>query len=84
MSNRLNTTSRSRAGETVNGRRYLTPNAQVLLNPQGKPLAFRRVRVLQSGTFAGASRLQAVRPDRVVGLSRSVFDAFKSRCYPLN
>lgn len=69
---------------SVNRRRYQNPNAQVLINPQGRPIAFRHVRVLQPGTFAGASRLQAIRPDRVVSLSRSVYDAFRARCHPLN
>lgn len=70
--------------DTVNGTRYQSANAQVLLNPDGKPVAFRRVRVLQSGTFAGASRLQLVTPRKTASISRESFDAFKSECHPLN
>jgi len=69
---------------TVNTRRYRHSNAQVYLNPDGLPVAFRRVRVLQKGTFAGASRLQLITPRKVVGMSRAVFDAYKARCHPLN
>lgn len=69
---------------TVNGARYQSANAQVLINPQGKPVAFRRVRVLQRGTFAGASRLQLVTPRKVVRVSRIHFASLKTRCYPLN
>jgi hypothetical protein len=70
--------------DTVNGARYQSANAQVLLNPDGKPVAFRRVRVLQRGTFAGASRLQLVTPRKVASISRRKFDAYKSKCHPLN
>jgi hypothetical protein len=70
--------------DTVNGRRYKSANAQVLLNPDGLPVAFRRVRVLQPGTFAGASRLQLVTPRKVASISRTCFEAYKSKCHPLN
>jgi hypothetical protein len=70
--------------DTVNGARYRSANAQVLLNPEGKPVAFRRVRVLQSGTFAGASRLQLVTPRKTASISRTCFEAYKSKCNPLN
>mgnify|MGYP007020456649 FL=1 len=74
--------------DTVNGRRYSNSNAQVPLNPElnpeGKPVAFRRVRVLQSGTFAGASRLQLVTPRKTASISRTCFDACKAECHPLN
>jgi hypothetical protein len=81
MNNSQNAPSRS---DTVNGRRYSNSNAQVLLNPDGKPVAFRRVRVLQRGTFAGASRLQLVTPRKVASISRTCFEAYKSKCHPLN
>ncbi|MCS4054101.1 hypothetical protein [Salinibacter ruber] len=70
--------------DTVNGARYQSANAQVLLNPDGKPVAFRRVRVLKPGTFAGASRLQLVTPRKVASISRGSFEAHKSECHPLN
>ncbi|MCS4048190.1 hypothetical protein GGQ04_003349 [Salinibacter ruber] len=69
---------------TVNGRRYRQANAQVYLNPDGQPVAFRRVRVLKPGTFAGASRLQLVTPRKTASISRTCFDAYKSKCHPLN
>ena len=86
MNNSQNTPSRSdtEASATVNGRRYQSANAQVYLNPDGLPVAFRRVRVLQSGTFAGASRLQLVTPRKTASISRTCFDAYKSKCQPLN
>lgn len=70
--------------ETANRRRYRHANAQVLINPQGKPVAFRRIRVLQPGSFAGGSQVQIVTPRRTSSLDRSVFDAYKARCHPLN
>jgi hypothetical protein len=81
MNNSQNVPSRS---DTVNGARYRSANAQVLLNPDGLPVAFRRVRVLQPGTFAGASRLQLVTPRKVASISRTCFEAYKSKCHPLN
>ena len=86
MNNSQNTLSRSdtEASATVNGRRYQSANAQVYLNPDGLPVAFRRVRVLQRGTFAGASRLQLVTPRKTASVSRTCFDAYKSKCQPLN
>ncbi|MCS4185212.1 hypothetical protein [Salinibacter ruber] len=81
MNNSQNVPSRS---DTVNGRRYSNSNAQVYLNPEGKPVAFRRVRVLQSGTFAGASRLQLVTPRKTASISRGSFEAYRSECYALN
>jgi hypothetical protein len=86
MNNSQNTPSRSdnEASATVNGRRYQSANAQVHLNPDGLPVAFRRVRVLQSGTFAGASRLQLVTPRKTASISRTCFDAYTSKCHPLN
>ena len=74
----------SRAADTINGRRYANNNAQVYLNPDGLPVAFRRVRVLKPGTFAGASRLQLVTPRKTASISRTCFDAYKSKCHPLN
>jgi len=70
--------------ETANAGRYRQANAQVYLNPDGLPVAFRRVRVLQPGTFAGASRLQLVTPRKTASISRTCFDAYKSKCHPLN
>ncbi|WP_198598567.1 hypothetical protein [Salinibacter altiplanensis] len=84
MDNFQNTSRDSRAAETVNGRRYANSNARVYLNPDGLPVAFRRVRVLQKGTFAGASRLQLVTPRKVVSVSRTCFQAYRKRCTPLN
>jgi hypothetical protein len=84
MSNPNSTSRDSRAAETVNGRRYQHSNAQVYLNPQGLPVAFRRVRVLKPGTFAGASRLHLITPRKVSSVSRTCFDAYKARCHPLN
>jgi hypothetical protein len=69
---------------TVNGRRYRQANAQLYLNPDGQPVAFRRVRSLQPGTFAGASRLQLVTPRKTASVSRTCFDAYRKRCAPLN
>ena len=74
----------SRAADTVNSRRCANNNAQVYLNPDGLPVAFRRVRVLKPGTFAGASRLQLVTPRKTASISRTCFDAYKSKCHPLN
>ena len=84
MNNSQNTPRDSRAADTANGRRYSNPNAQVYLNPDGLPVAFRRVRVLQRGTFAGASRLQLVTPRKTASISRTCFDAYTSKCHPLN
>ena len=84
MNNSQSTPRDSRAADTVNGRRYVNSNAQVYLNPDGLPVAFRRVRVLKSGTFAGASRLQLVTPRKTASISRTCFDAYKSKCHPLN
>jgi hypothetical protein len=81
MNNSGQSPSRS---DTVNGRRYSNSNAQVLLNPEGKPVAFRRVRVLKPGTFAGASRLQLVTPRKTASISRTCFGAYKAECHPLN
>jgi hypothetical protein len=81
MNNSSASPSRS---NTENGTRYKSANAQVLLNPEGKPVAFRRVRVLQRGTFAGASRLQLVTPQKTASISRTCFEAYKSKCHPLN
>lgn len=69
---------------TVNAGRYRRPNAQVYINPDGLPVAFRRVRVLKPGTFAGARRLQIVTPRRVASLSRTVFEAYRARCNEWN
>ena len=86
MNNSKPSPSRSdaEASATVNGRRYQSANARVYLNPDGLPVAFRRVRVLQSGTFAGASRLQVVTPRKTASISRTCFGAYKSKCQPLN
>jgi len=81
MNNSGQSPSRS---DTVNGRRYSNSNAQVLLNPEGKPVAFRRVRVLKPGTFAGAFRLQFVTPKTTASISRTCFEAHRSECHPLN
>ena len=81
MNNSLGSPSRS---DTVNGRRYSNSNAQVLLNPEGKPVAFRRVRVLKPGTFAGASRLQLVTPKTTASISQTCFEAHRAECHPLN
>lgn len=70
--------------DNVNGRRYSNSNAQVPLNPDGKPVAYHRVRVLQAGTFAGASRLQLVTPRKTASISRTCFGAYKAECHPLN
>jgi hypothetical protein len=70
--------------ETPNARRYRRSNAQVLLNPQGLPVCFRRVRVLKPGTTAGASRLQVIAPTGTRSFSRSFFEAYRKRCVPLN
>jgi len=70
--------------ETGNARRYRNSNAQVYLNPDGLPVAFRRVRVLKPGTFAGTSRLQLVTPRKTASISRRLFDTYKSKCAPLN
>lgn len=71
--------------ETVNARRYRTGNAQVYLNPDGLPVAFRRVRSLQQpGSFASRSHLQLVTPRKVTSVSRTCFEAYKSKCAPLN
>ena len=84
MNNSQSAPRDSRAAETANGFRYLDANAQVYINPEGLPVAFRRVRVLKPGTFAGASRVQIVTPRRVSDVSQPVFEAWKSRCHPLN
>lgn len=81
MTNSQHSSDRS---DTINGRRYRSANARVYLNPDGLPVAFRRVRVLQGGTFAGASRLQLVTPRKTASISRTCFDAYKSKCHPLN
>jgi hypothetical protein len=81
MSNSQNTPSRS---ETVNGHRYRRPNAMVYLNPDGLPIAFRRVRVLQPGSFVGACRFQIVSPKGVSPLPKSTLSAYRDRCSPLN
>jgi len=74
----------SRAVDTVNGGRYANSNAAVYVNPQGLPVAFRRVRVLRPGTFAGASRLQVVTPQGVTDVERSRFESWRRQCHPLN
>lgn len=86
MNNSKPSPSRSdaEASATVNGCRYRNSNARVYLNPDGLPVAFRRVRVLQRGTFAGVSRLQLVTPRKTASISRTCFDAYKSKCQPLN
>ena len=84
MNNSQSTPRDSRGADTVNGRRYQSANARVYLNPDGLPVAFRRVRVLQRGTFAGASRLQLVTPRKVASVSRTCFKAYQKRCTPLN
>ena len=84
MNNSQSTPRDSRAADTVNGRRYVNSNAQVYLNPDGLPVAFRRVRVLKPGTFAGASRLQLVTPRKTASISRTCFDAYRKCCTPLN
>ena len=84
MNNSQSTPRDSRAAATVNGRRYQSANARVYLNPDGLPVAFRRVRVLQRGTFAGASRLQLVTPRKVASVSRTCFKGYRDRCTPLN
>ncbi|MCS3642442.1 hypothetical protein [Salinibacter ruber] len=81
LNNFQNIPSRS---DMVNGCRYSNSNAQVLLNPDGQPVAFRRVRVLKPGILAGASRLQLVTPKTAASISRNSFDAFKAECHPLN
>jgi propanediol utilization protein len=71
--------------ETGNARRYRNNNAQVYLNPDGLPVAFRRVRSLQQpGSFASRPRLQLVTPRKTASISRTCFDAYKSKCAPLN
>ena len=85
MNNSQNTSRDSRAADTVNGRRYVNSNAQVYLNPDGLPVAFRRVRSLQQpGSFASRSRLQLVTPRKTASISWTCFDAYKSKCHPLN
>lgn len=71
--------------ETANTRRYRNNNAQVYLNPDGLPVAFRRVRSLQKpGSFASWSRHQLVTPRKVASVSRKCFDAYRKRYAPLN
>ena len=87
MNNSKPSPSRSdaEASATVNGRRYQSANARVYLNPDGLPVAFRRVRSLQQpGSFASRSRLQLVTPRKTASISRTCFDAYKSKCQPLN
>ena len=81
MSNSQNTPSRS---ETTNGHRYRDPNAMVYLNPDGLPIAFRRVQVRQPGSFVGACRFQIVSPKGVSPFPKSTLSAYRDRCSPLN
>ena len=69
---------------TVNGTRYSKNSDVVLLNSEGLPVAFREIRVLKPGTFAGATLIQLVTPRQVVDLERPVYKAWRGRCHPLN
>jgi hypothetical protein len=70
--------------ETANVPRYRSSTDEVYLNPDGLPIAFRRVRVLKPGTFAGARRVQLVSPRGITSLSLSVYRAYRGRCHPAN
>jgi hypothetical protein len=81
MENSSNPPSRS---DTVNGARYQSANARLYLNPDGLPVAFRRVPARQPGTFAGSAHYEIITPKGTGPFPCSTFRAYKSRCAPPN
>ena len=71
--------------DTANVSRYDDPDARLRLNAKGQPVAIRRVVSLgRPGSFA-TQRYQAIKPDEVVGLSRSSLKAWEEkRAHPVN
>lgn len=69
---------------TGNAVRYRKSNAQVYLNPEGLPVAFREVLALKPGTFAAASHHQIITPKETSRVSRKMFEKARSCCDPLN
>jgi len=71
--------------ETGNAHRYRDTGARVYLNPDGLPVAFQPGRLpRQPGSFAGRRRIRLVTPRKTVSISRARFEAYRSRCAPLN
>jgi len=70
--------------KTPNRGRYARADATVKLNPQGLPVAWRRVCAIgQPGSFA-AQRWQIITPRVVKDVPSSTARVQKEACYPLN
>jgi hypothetical protein len=73
---------------SANAWRYRSAGTRIYLNPDGLPVAFRRVSrgpsVLTRGTFASPCRIELVTPQTVRPVSRERFEDYRRQCVPLN
>lgn len=80
-----NSQKHSRVHDTENGLRYVHNNASVKINPQGLPVAFRRVACYgQPGSFAPRSKYQVVTPKGITAVTPDRSLELRARCFPLN
>ena len=68
---------------TVNAHRYDSANARVKLNPDGFPVAFRRVVSLKPSGAAG-HKYQLLRPSGITALTPEQAQRAVADCTPLN
>jgi hypothetical protein len=75
----------SRVRSTENGLRYLHNNASVKVNPDGLPVAFRRVACYgQPGSFAVDDRYQVITPKGITAVTPDRSLELRAECFPLN
>ena len=68
---------------TPNARRYRHANAMLRINPQGLPVAWRRIHVLQSGAFRSHA-YQVITPRGITDVSADTGRRQRNACFPLN
>ena len=69
----------------VNAGRYAGATASVMLNPDGLPVAFRRVACYgQPGSFAPRSKYQVITPKGITAVPPDRSLELQGRCFPLN
>jgi len=69
--------------DTPNASRYRGDTDQVLLNPQGLPVAFRECSTAQPGSFL-ATHYELVTPRRVTAVTPTAYRTLRDHCTALN
>ena len=81
----MNNSQKQSRVRTVNAGRYTGRAASVKLNPDGLPVAFRRVACYgQPGSFAVADKVQIITPKGITAVTSSRANELRGACLPLN